>query len=139
MSFHPRRTARFWRISFTFITRAIFTAAVCKALEHVEGSYAVAVLAASSPYLVCARKDSPLVLGKGESAVYVASDVPALLPYTKDVIRMKDGEIARIYADRVEIMDREGQSPPSRDRAHHLGCRCRREGRLSAFHAQRDS
>jgi glucosamine--fructose-6-phosphate aminotransferase (isomerizing) len=84
--------------------------AVVKALEHVEGSYAVAVLAASSPYLVCARKDSPLVLGKGASAVYVASDVPALLPYTKDVIRMKDGEIARVYADRVEMMDREGNA-----------------------------
>ena len=84
--------------------------AVVRALEHVEGSYAVAVLAASSPYLVCARKDSPLVLGKGEKAVYVASDVPALLPYTKEVIRMKDGEIARVYADRVEMMDREGKS-----------------------------
>ena len=84
--------------------------AVVRALEHVEGSYAVAVLAASSPYLVCARKDSPLVLGKGENAVYVASDVPALLPYTKSVIRMKDGEIARVYADRVEMMDREGKS-----------------------------
>ena len=84
-------------------------AAVCRALEHVEGSYAVAVLAASSPYLVCARKDSPLVLGKGKAAIYVASDVPALLPYTKDVIRMKDGEIARIFADRVEIMDSDGQ------------------------------
>ena len=42
--------------------------AVCKALEKVEGSYAVAVLAASSPYLVCARKESPLVMGKGEGA-----------------------------------------------------------------------
>ena len=84
-------------------------AAVCRALMHVEGSYALAVLAASSPYLVCARKDSPLVLGKGKTAIYVASDVSALLPYTKDVIRMKDGEIARIFADRVEIMDREGQ------------------------------
>ncbi|MFZ2471539.1 MAG: isomerizing glutamine--fructose-6-phosphate transaminase, partial [Methanothrix sp.] len=84
--------------------------AVCRALEHVEGSYAVAVLAASSPYLVCARKDSPLVLGKGRGAIYVASDVPALLPYTKDVIRMKDGEIARIFADRVEMMDSDGQS-----------------------------
>jgi glucosamine--fructose-6-phosphate aminotransferase (isomerizing) len=83
--------------------------AVCRALVHVEGSYAVAVLAASSPYLVCARLDSPLVLGKGKAAIYVASDVPALLPYTKDVIRMKDGEISRIFADRVEIMDREGQ------------------------------
>jgi glucosamine--fructose-6-phosphate aminotransferase (isomerizing) len=84
-------------------------AAVCRALVHVEGSYAVAVLAASSPYLVCARKDSPLVLGKGKTAIYVASDVPALLPYTKDVIRMKDCEIARVFADRVEILDREGQ------------------------------
>jgi len=87
----------------------LFTA-VCKALERVEGSYAVAVLAASSPYLICARKDSPLVLGKGESAVYVASDVPALLPYTKDVIRMRDGEIARIFADRVELTDMAGQA-----------------------------
>jgi glucosamine--fructose-6-phosphate aminotransferase (isomerizing) len=84
-------------------------AAVCKALEHVEGSYAMAVLAASSPYLVCARKDSPLVLGKGVGAFYVASDVPALLPYTKEVIRMKDGEVACVYAERVEITDREGQ------------------------------
>ena len=87
----------------------LFTA-VCKALERVEGSYAVAVLAASSPYLICARKDSPLVLGKGKSAVYVASDVPALLPYTKDVIRMRDGEIARIFADRVELTDMAGQA-----------------------------
>lgn len=83
--------------------------AVCRALMHVQGSYAVAVLAASSPYLVCARKDSPLVLGKGEAAVYVASDVPALLPYTKEVIRMRDGEIARVFADRVEIMDKDGR------------------------------
>ena len=82
--------------------------AVSRALERVEGSYAVAVLAASSPYLVCARKDSPLVLGRGEGATYVASDVPALLPYTKDVIRMRDGEIARVYEDRVELMDLAG-------------------------------
>jgi len=82
--------------------------AVSRALERVEGSYAVAVLAASSPYLVCARKDSPLVLGRGEGATYVASDVPALLPYTKDVIRMKDGEIACVYDDRVELRDLAG-------------------------------
>ena len=82
--------------------------ATIKALEHVEGSYALAVLAASSPYLVCARKDSPLVLGQGKSAFYLASDVPALLSYTRDVIRMKEGDIARVYADRVEILDARG-------------------------------
>jgi glucosamine--fructose-6-phosphate aminotransferase (isomerizing) len=84
--------------------------AVCKALDQVEGSYAIAVMAASSPYLVCARKDSPLVLGIGETATYVASDVPALLPYTREVVRLKDGELARIYRDGVELFDRSGMS-----------------------------
>ncbi len=83
--------------------------AVIKALAKVEGSYAMAVLASSSPYLVCARKDSPLVIGVGTDAVYVASDVPALLPYTRDVVRMRDGEVARLYEDRVEISDLAGR------------------------------
>jgi glucosamine--fructose-6-phosphate aminotransferase (isomerizing) len=96
-----------------FYYKGDLLAAVRRALEHVEGSYAVAVLAASSPYLVCARKDSPLVLGKGVGAFYAASDVPALLPYTKEVIRMKDGEMARIYANQVEIMDEEGRARPT--------------------------
>lgn len=82
--------------------------ATLKALEKIEGSYAIAVMAASSPYIVCARLESPLVIGKGRSSVFVASDIPALLPYTKDIIRMRDGNIARIYADRVEIMDHSG-------------------------------
>lgn len=82
--------------------------AVIKALEQVEGSYAIAVIAASSPFLVCARKDSPLVLGVGDKATYLASDVAALLPYTRDVIRMRDGELARLYSDRIELMDMDG-------------------------------
>lgn len=82
--------------------------AVIRSLKQVEGSYAIAVLAASSPFLVCARKDSPLVMGIGNGATYVASDVPALLPYTRDIIRMKDGEIARLYSDRIELMDMAG-------------------------------
>ncbi len=82
--------------------------AVIKALKQVEGSYAIAVIAASSPFLVCARKDSPLVLGVGDKATYLASDVAALLPYTRDIVRMKDGELARLYSDRVELMDMDG-------------------------------
>ncbi len=92
--------------------------AVCRALVHVEGSYAVAVLAASSPYLVCAKRDSPLVLGIGKAAIYVASDVPAIISYTKEVVRMKDGEVARVFADRVEIMDRDGQ--PRQAQVEHI-------------------
>jgi glucosamine--fructose-6-phosphate aminotransferase (isomerizing) len=85
--------------------------AVIKTAEQLEGSYALAVISASSPYLVCARKDSPLVLGVGENANYVASDVAALLPYTRDVVRMKDGEIALLYGNQnIEIRDLAGAS-----------------------------
>ena len=91
-----------------FYYKGDLCAATLKALEKVEGSYAIAVMAASSPYIVCARYESPLVIGKGSSSVFVASDVPALLPYTKDIIRLKDGNIARIYADRIEVMDCSG-------------------------------
>lgn len=83
--------------------------AVTKAINRVEGSYAVAVVSASSPYLVCARKDSPLVLGIGKDANYVASDVAALLPYTRDIVRMKDGEIVLLYGNKeIEIRDLSG-------------------------------
>jgi glucosamine--fructose-6-phosphate aminotransferase (isomerizing) len=91
-----------------FYYKGDLCAATLKALEKVEGSYAIAVMAASSPYIVCARYESPLVIGKGSSSVFVASDIPALLPYTKDIIRLKDGNIARIYADRIEVMDCSG-------------------------------
>ena len=91
-----------------FYYKGDLCAATLKALEKVEGSYAIAVMAASPPYIVCARYESPLVIGKGSSSVFVASDIPALLPYTKDVIRLKDGNIARIYADRIEVMDCSG-------------------------------
>jgi len=91
-----------------FYYKGDLCAATLRALEKVEGSYAIAVMAASSPYIVCARYESPLVIGKGSSSVFVASDIPALLPYTKDIIRLKDGNIARIYADRIEVMDCSG-------------------------------
>jgi glucosamine--fructose-6-phosphate aminotransferase (isomerizing) len=83
--------------------------AVMKTAKQLEGSYAIAVISASSPYLVCARKDSPLVLGVGKDSNYVASDVAALLPYTRNIIRMKDGEIALLYGNRdIEIRDSAG-------------------------------
>jgi glucosamine--fructose-6-phosphate aminotransferase (isomerizing) len=84
--------------------------AVSDAMGRIEGSYAIAVMAANSPYIVCARKDKPLVLGISEKGSYVASDVPALLPYTRDVIRMKDGEIALLDGKGVKITDLSGCS-----------------------------
>jgi len=86
--------------------------AVASAVSLVKGSFAIAVLAKGSPRLVCARKESPLVIGVGKGANYVASDVAALLPYTRDVIRMKDGEIAIIDAETVTLRDIAGKSLP---------------------------
>lgn len=69
--------------------------AVRAALAQVEGSYALAVLWAREPdLLVAARNQSPLVLGVDGDSGYLASDVPALLPYTREVVFLDDGELA---------------------------------------------
>jgi glucosamine--fructose-6-phosphate aminotransferase (isomerizing) len=70
-------------------------AAVRTALARVEGSYAIGVLWAKEPeLLVAARNHSPLVMGVAADACYIASDIPALLPYTREVIFLDDREMA---------------------------------------------
>ena len=77
--------------------------AVEAALNVVEGSYAVIVLAASEPKLVIARKDSPLVIGISDRESFVASDVPAILDYTNRVIYLEDGDIGVITKNNIRI------------------------------------
>ncbi|WP_310600859.1 glutamine--fructose-6-phosphate transaminase (isomerizing) [Desulfobulbus sp.] len=70
-------------------------AAVRSALTRVEGSYAIGVLWAHEPdMLVAARNHSPLVMGVAADACYIASDIPALLPFTREVIFLDDREMA---------------------------------------------
>ncbi len=70
-------------------------AAVREALSKVEGSYAIGVLWAKEPeLLVAARNHSPLVMGVAPDACFIASDIPALLPYTREVIFLDDREMA---------------------------------------------
>ena len=79
-------------------------AAVREALGRVEGSYAVGVLWAKDPQtLVAARNHSPLVVGVDENASFMASDVPALLPYTRQVIFLNDLEMAVLRAETIEL------------------------------------
>ena len=92
-------------------------AAVRRALSRVEGTYAIAVISHSHPdHFIVAKNFSPLIIGLGENENLVASDIPALLPFTRRIITLKEFEIARIYRDRVELFDlRTGQpisSPP---------------------------
>jgi glucosamine--fructose-6-phosphate aminotransferase (isomerizing) len=73
--------------------------AVVSTLRRVEGAYGLAFLDTKNPeQLVVARNGSPLVLGLGESEMFVASDVAALVRYTRQVIYLEDGEVATIKA-----------------------------------------
>jgi glucosamine--fructose-6-phosphate aminotransferase (isomerizing) len=73
--------------------------AVRRALHHVEGTYGLVVLDLRNPdELVVARNGSPIVLGIGESEMFVASDVAALVRYTKQVVYLDDAEIATVHA-----------------------------------------
>ncbi len=115
--------------------------AVKKAISLVEGSYAIGVLWAGMPdTLIAVRNQSPLVLGVSEKdGNFLASDIPALLPYTNQVIFMDDMEMAILKADSHQIFSLiTGKQIAKRDKNHQLECSYGRKGRLQAFHAERD-
>lgn len=77
-----------------------------EAIAELEGSYAVALIDKNSPEMIlAARKDSPLILGIGEGENLIASDIPAVIKYTKNVRILNDGETAIIKPGSVEIFD----------------------------------
>jgi glucosamine--fructose-6-phosphate aminotransferase (isomerizing) len=82
-------------------------AAVRGALDHVHGAYALVVTHVDHEQVVAARATSPLVIGLGDGESWVASDVPALLPYTRRVVYVHDGELVVLDAAgaRIERMD----------------------------------
>jgi len=75
-------------------------AAVRRALKHVVGTYGIAVVDSERPgEIVVARNGSPIVLGLGEKEMFAASDVSALVRYTRQVVHLEDGELAVLRAD----------------------------------------
>ncbi|GAB5602936.1 glutamine--fructose-6-phosphate transaminase (isomerizing) [Thermus sp. FJN-A] len=82
--------------------------ALREALGEVRGAYAVVVVHEDREEIVAARTVSPLVIGLGEGENFLASDVPALLPYTRRVIFLHDGDLARITREGVEVTDLQG-------------------------------
>lgn len=85
--------------------------ALLKAMPMLEGSYAIGVVCDQEPgVLYCARNDSPLVIGFRSGECFIASDIPALLPYTRDVIFLDDKEIARLDASGVTVLDAYGNA-----------------------------
>ncbi|MBI1741702.1 glutamine--fructose-6-phosphate transaminase (isomerizing) [Candidatus Acetothermia bacterium] len=84
--------------------------AVRKSLQGLHGAFAIAVIAKDSPgEVVVARQCSPLVLGLGQGENFAASDIPALLNYTRDMVFLNDGEIATIRSDSIKITDWNGK------------------------------
>jgi glucosamine--fructose-6-phosphate aminotransferase (isomerizing) len=91
------------------------TEATLKALRRLKGSYAVVVLSSLEPdKIVCARQESPLVLGVSENGTYCASDAPAIRPYTNKVIYLRNGELATIDVDGYKIIKVADGSPVER-------------------------
>ncbi len=84
--------------------------AVRAAVKQVKGTYALVVAAEKDPArLVATRESQPMVLGLSQGQSFVASDVPALLEHTRDVVFMEDGDLAVLTKERIELFDRAGQ------------------------------
>lgn len=84
-------------------------AAVREATTHVVGAYGLAALCADEPGAIAvARKDSPIIIGRGEDGSYVASDVIAVIDATRDVVVLEDGQFARLTPEGITYTDAEG-------------------------------
>ena len=83
--------------------------AVRKCLKLLRGSFAIAVFAEKEPYkLIGARCGSPLIVGLGKNENFLASDIPAVLEYTKDIILLDENEMAILSKDAVKVTDFKG-------------------------------
>ncbi len=88
-------------------------------LHRIEGAYALGILSADDPaHIYAARKDAPLLLGYGEGENFIASDVTALVKYTRDVVYMDDGEVAVLGCDGIQIYN--AMELPIEKEHHHI-------------------
>ena len=84
--------------------------AVAKTIERLEGSYALGVICGNEPdKIVAVRKDSPLIVGLGDNEKFIASDIPAVLNYTRDIYLLEDKEIVVITKNSAEVFNLNGE------------------------------
>ena len=88
-------------------------------LHRIEGAYALGILCSDDPdHIYAARKDAPLLLGFGKGENFIASDVTALVKYTRDVVYMEDGEVAILGRDGIQIFN--AMELPIEKEHHHI-------------------
>ena len=93
--------------------------ALTKVLHRINGAYALGVICSDCPdRLIAARKDSPLILGLGEGFNFLASDVTAVIKYTRDVYYLDDGEIAVLTADGIQVYNHPYLQPVHKEKHH---------------------
>ena len=86
-----------------------FVGTVRRMLDRVDGAYALEIICADEPdKIICTKKENPLVIGLGKGENFVASDIPAIINYTRDTYILSDGELAIVTRDNVSVFDREG-------------------------------
>ena len=92
--------------------------AVYKAMGRMRGAYAIVAISADDPdKLVAVRKDAPLIAGLGKGSNFIASDIPALLKYVKEIYLIENGEMVVVTPDSVKIFD-ENRNPVNREVFH---------------------
>ncbi|MCQ2547376.1 MAG: glutamine--fructose-6-phosphate transaminase (isomerizing) [Clostridia bacterium] len=92
--------------------------AVYKAVDMMRGAYAIGAISASEDdKLVAVRKDAPLIAGIGDGENYIASDIPALLKFVKEIYLIENNETLVVTADKVSIFD-ENRNPVEREVFH---------------------
>ena len=84
--------------------------AVIQAVGQLQGAFAVSVISADDPQkIVTSRFGPPTIVGRADGEGFVASDIPALLPYTRELLFLNDGEVAVIELDEIRLMDFSGR------------------------------
>ena len=88
-----------------------FVGTVRRMLARVDGAYALEIICADEPdKIICTKKENPLVIGLGKGENFVASDIPAIINYTRDTYILSDGELAIVTRDNVAVFDRKGNT-----------------------------
>ena len=106
-------------------------AAVRRALSEVTGAYAVCVVSDWEPGTIYAAKTaSPLIIGYGDGENWLASDIPAIMRHTRNVVVMEDGDFAVITKDRVELSTVTGKCA---ERAPFAGASCSRSQAIASM------
>lgn len=93
-----------------FLYEGDLVEAVKRVLEKIRGSYAFAVISKKEPdKIVCVRKENPLIVGIGNGENFIASDIPAILNYTRKIYLLNENELAVIEKDSISFFDENGR------------------------------